>query len=153
VTKLPRPDQPDFREVAIGLLARREHSAQELRSKLSARGCEADQLDDLLSELASEGLQSDDRYAESYVHSRIARGFGPLKIQAELRQRGVSDRVIDHYLDPRSADWRERARGAWEKKFGEAAGDYRERTRQARFLQGRGFASDTISQILNDEWD
>ncbi len=153
MTKLPRPEEADYRAIAIGLLARREHSRQELRSKLLSRGCEADELDQLLHDLEAEGLQSDERYAESYVHSRIDRGFGPLRIQAELRQRGVSDALVEAFLDSRSSAWKHRAQEVWAKKYGEQAEDYKERARQARFLQGRGFSAHTISQILNNEWD
>jgi regulatory protein len=153
MTKLPKPEEADFRGVAIGLLARREHSQQELRSKLLSRGCDTDELDQLLHDLEAEGLQSDERYTESYIHSRIDRGFGPLRIQAELRQRGVSDALVEQFLDLRSSSWKQRAQAVWAKKYGEQAGDYKERARQARFLQGRGFSAHTISQILKNEWD
>lgn len=153
MTKLPKPEEPDFRGIAIGLLARREHSRQELRSKLLSRGCEQEELEQLLRGLEAEGLQSDERYTESYVRSRMDRGFGPLRIQAELRQRGVSDGLIEQFLDFRSSAWKQRAQEVWAKKYGEQAGDFKERARQARFLQGRGFSTQIISQILNNEWD
>ena len=78
----------------MNLLARREHSTRELRDKLLVRGFEEDEITPALQLLSQEGLLSDERFTESFIHWRIGRGSGPLKIRAELRQRGVADEII-----------------------------------------------------------
>jgi regulatory protein len=149
-----KPDIATCRERAIGLLARREHSRLELRHKLLLRGCEEAELDALLSSLSAKGLQSDERFTEAYVYSRGQRGFGPLRIQAELRERGIDDGLIHRFLDVQAEVWLEQAQQQWQKRFGEKATDYKERARQARFLQGRGFSPQMIRRVLNeDDWD
>lgn len=136
------------REVAVRLLARREHSAQELRHKLTARGIPEDTAEAVLRALSQEGLQSDVRFAESYARTRSERGYGPVRIRAELRQRGVGDGLID--LHPGDGEWLQRAEGARRKRFGSALpSEWADRARQARFLQYRGFCAEHIRTLLD----
>jgi len=82
---------------ACDFLARREHSRKELKYKL-ARGCEDEVLiEELLDKLSSEGLQSDERFTESFVHHSINKGHGLMKINQELRQRGVDQSMIERF--------------------------------------------------------
>ena len=136
----------------MNLLARREHSTQELRDKLLTRGFEDDEIVPALQTLSREGLLSDERFTESFIHSRMERGSGPVKIRAELRQRGVADEIITNWLDERDRVWLERAESVRCKKFGSALPvDYKEKARQARFLQYRGFSAEHTRQVLRDD--
>ena len=141
-----------MRATAMNLLARREHSTQELRDKLLTRGFEDDVIVPALQTLSREGLLSDERFTESFIHSRMERGSGPVKIRAELRQRGVADEIISDWLDERDRMWLERAETVRCKKFGSALPvDYKEKARQARFLQYRGFSAEQTRQVLRDD--
>lgn len=141
-----------MRVTAMNLLARREHSTQELRDKLLARGFEDEEITPALQTLSREGLLSDERFTESFIHSRAERGSGPVKIRAELRQRGVADEMITAWLDERDSVWLERAEAARCKKFGSPLPvEYREQARQARFLQYRGFTPDQTRRVLRDD--
>ena len=96
---------------AIKLLARREHSAFELRQKLLARkrddeAVTEDAVDALILELQQQGLQSDARYAETYVRQRSQRGYGPQRIDNELRERGVSASIRRECIDAMAEEWR-----------------------------------------------
>ena len=130
----------------MDLLARREHSTGELRTKLRARGFEDEEAVDFqLGRLHDEGLLSDERFVEAFVHGRRLRGQGPLRISAELRERAVPAALIETYVDPREAAWAGGARDARRKRFGdEVPVDVAERARQARFLRYRGFTEDQI---------
>jgi regulatory protein len=140
------------RATAMNLLARREHSTQELRDKLLARGFEDDEIAPALQTLSREDLLSDERFTESFVHSRVQRGSGPVKIRAELRQRGVTDEIIANWLDERDPAWLERAEVVRCKKFGSTLPlDYKEKARQARFLQYRGFSAEQTRYVLRDD--
>jgi regulatory protein len=142
----------------MDFLARREHSEQELARKLGARGYAEDTVVATLAALVADNLLSDARFAEAFVHSRIQRGSGPLKIRAELRERGIAGDLIDTSLNTHSDSWRGLARQAREKRFGSVPpGDFRERSRQMRFLQQRGFTPGQIKAVLSqagdDEYD
>jgi regulatory protein len=103
----------------------------------------------VLDALATDGLQDDARFAESYVHSRGGRGYGPRRIATELRARGLDATVIERALAV--CDWVAQARAAQHKKFGSAPANRAERARQARFLDYRGFDAAQIRQALSTD--
>ena len=102
-----------------------------------------------MTDLAREGLQSDERYTESYIHHRINRGYGPVHIRRELQQRGVSDEMVELVFDALNVDWPRAIAAVREKKFGSGMpSDFKERSRQSRFLQYRGFSGEQISRLF-----
>lgn len=103
----------------------------------------------MLTLLAQQNLQSDERFTEDFIHSRINRGQGPIRIQAELRERGSSDELINEFLDFSDAIWSEQVDEVRRKRFGHALPEeYQTRAKQARFLQNRGFTSEQIRRAL-----
>lgn len=139
---------------AVGLLARREHSRAELVRKLGERGVPAALIDEVLGSLAARNLQSDARYAEALVTSRIGRGQGPVRIRRELAERGVAAAEIDQALQAADADWFQLARETRRRRFGaELPGEWKERVRQSRFLEYRGFGSEQIRYALGGDDD
>ncbi len=133
------------------MLARREHSRTELGRKLSARGFPEALVGEALDALEAENLLSDRRFTENFVRQRTARGYGPLKIRHELRERGVGAELAAQFIDADRQHWCERARAARHKRFGsERPGDIRERSRQARFLAQRGFEQGHIRFALSE---
>lgn len=134
---------------ACDFLARREHSRKELANKLARRCADEALIEELLDTLSSEGLQSDERFTESFVHHSLNKGQGPNKIIQELRQRGIEQALIDQYLESESIDWMSLAETVRVKKYGESIpGDYQNKAKQSRFLYSRGFSSEQISQLL-----
>lgn len=153
----------DVRRAAMDLLARREHSADELMNKLKKRFGPSSSLVEIaqatVSSLAQEGLQSDERYAQSVVRQCRLKGLGPRRINQSLREKGVHQ-TWEQVVDPADADidWFSDAERVFTKKFGatqlpEAAIDRRkEQARRARFMQYRGFEPDHYSHLLNDDF-
>jgi regulatory protein len=140
-------DPQDLERIAVGLLARREHSRVELARKLTARGFAATDIEALLGRLAAQRQQSDVRFTESYVRARSGRGYGPQRIRAELRERGIPAELIDQALA--AATDTPRIDEIWRRKYaGCLPADYRERARQMRFLQQRGFALADIHALF-----
>jgi len=133
------------------LLARREHSAAELRRKLAARGCDPALAAEVIEALRADGWQSDVRFADSFVRSRVERGHGPLRVRFELRRRGIADAVIEAVLAEQDPDWTALARRVCRRRFGDGPardrGDY---ARRWRFLAQRGFDSDQIRSVLDE---
>jgi regulatory protein len=137
------------RATALDLLARREHSEQELAQKLAVRGIDGGLVKTTIAALVAEGLLSNARYAESFIHSRFQRGQGPQKIRAELRAHGVDDGMIDSGLAGYEARWQESIEQVRMKKFGPLRPDsLRERNRQTRFLLQRGFTAAQIAAVF-----
>ncbi|GMR16605.1 MAG: recombination regulator RecX [Gammaproteobacteria bacterium] len=140
MAKTPRT----IRVAAMDYLSRREHATHELFQKLLAKAeYEADDISEALVRLTDQGLLSDERFTEAFIHQRINRGSGPLKIRAELRQKGISDAMIGTFLNERDKLWQESALAVRIKKYGsERPSDLKETARQSRFLQSRGFTSE-----------
>lgn len=148
MAKTPR----SIREAAMDYLSRREHATQELTQKLLTKGYEEDDVVAALARLTEQGLLSDARFTEAFINQRIARGSGPLKIRAELRQKGVSDAMIAEFLDERDPLWRESAQAVRSKKYGsELPVDLKEKARQTRFLQSRGFSTGHTRYAMRDD--
>lgn len=140
---------------AMDLLARREHSRVQLQRKLTEKGFAVAAVEQVLAQLATENLQSDHRYTENYVHARGQKGYGPLRIQMELREHGIPDELVAEYLDMKDPLWRQQAIAVRGKKFGEGLpAEYQAKAKQMRFLQYRGFTSEQIRYALEaDPWD
>jgi regulatory protein len=133
----------------MDLLARREHSRRELRTKLISRNFSPLEVDVVLDQLAEEGLLSDERFAEAYVASCLCRGHGPKRIRKELEERGVPDVFIVEHLEQPEIDWSELAVKVRYKKFGDqTVSNFREWAQQAKFLQYRGFTNGQIRDVL-----
>lgn len=139
-----------LRGMAIRCLSRREHSRAELATKLAARfEPEPDTLIAVLDRLVREDLQSDSRFAEAMIRSRVQGGKGALRIRQELGQKGVAESLIETALAEAGIDWFDLARRTADRKFGcEPPVDWAERGKRSRFLQYRGFNSDEIRYAL-----
>jgi len=134
----------------MNLLARREHSYVELSHKLQQRQYVADEIESALNRLQDQGLLSNERFTEAYINMRRKRGFGPLRIANELRERGIDDVLINQYLNHNADDWWDDLQYQFDKKYGHKdTGDYAERVKRAKFLQGRGFPLDWIMKLKN----
>jgi regulatory protein len=153
------PDEKTVRATAVRLLARREHSTQELRRKLTARHYPAGTVDAVIGQLAAKRLVSDERFISSFVHHHAMRGQGPIRIRAELRQQGVADAAIEAEFERGGFDWPQLATQTLKRKFGTARPkNLPERAKRMRFLQYRGFSTDQIRAALasvptTESWD
>lgn len=99
--------------------------------------------------LAEDGLQSNERYAEVLIRSRVNRGQGPLKIRADLRQRGLDAESVEPLLEVYAEQWPELAQQVVERRFGtDSAADRGDWARRARFLAGRGFPDSLVGRVL-----
>jgi regulatory protein len=140
-------------ERAMNLLARREHSVAELVKKLS-NDFEYDDIIIVINKLTEKNLQSDQRFAENYLRYRSQRGFGYQKIRQELKERGVVAELISDALAESDIDWFALVAGVRCKRFGEQEPkDYKERAKQQRFLQSRGFTHEQITESFNKYYE
>lgn len=138
-----------IKEACLQYLMRREHSLQELMQKVSAKGFAEHDIMPVLEELTEQGLQSNTRFAESYARSRVHKGFGPLRIQAELQQRGAGDCYFDMAVEDIAGSWQDLLEQVYNKKYDvEKAMDMKEKARRSRFLQQRGFPRGMVLHLF-----
>ena len=145
----------DVRFAAMNLLARREHLRAELQRKLIKRFKEEPlaeasiDLDSVLNQLQDDGLLSDQRFVESYIRLRGGNGYGPDRIRHELRQKGAAGELVKTSMETCEIDWFSRAVEVRKKKFGDAVvDDLKEKSRQLRFLNYRGFGGEMAAFAL-----
>ena len=131
------------------MLARREHSRAELARKLAGGGT-PEEIAAVLDQLEAAGLLSDARFAEALIFSRSAR-FGAGRLRHDLKAKGIGDELIAQVLPDDAENEVARAREIRQRKFGAAPTDRAGYARQARFLQGRGFAADIIRKALREQ--
>jgi regulatory protein len=137
---------------ALALLVRREHSRKELARKLAERGIERDAALAAVDRLAGDGWQSDARFAEMLVRSRVAQGQGPVRIRAELGTHGLGQEMIERALAGFEGDWALAARDLAQRRFGTglASADTAQRRKAADFLYRRGFDGEAVRLALRD---
>jgi len=168
-------------DTAVRSLGQREHGRRELERKLRSKGHAPVLVEQVMDYLSQHDLQSDDRFAESFVRSRIQKGYGPVRIRQELATRGVSEEAQERQLTEPAEFWLDVARRVLDRKFGrqtltrsaaaeveqdedsETDGDDRYRDSRdrdrdrnrwnahARFLARRGFPADLIYRALGPD--
>ena len=139
--------EPSLRARAMRFLARREHSREELRRKLAPNVAEGEDLESVLDDLAVRGWLSDARFAEHTARAK-ARRFGPLKLVHYLKSRGVDAGAIAAGVRAAGEQGAPQMETVWKSRFKAPPTDEREKARQVRFLQGRGFALEDIFRFL-----
>lgn len=146
--KISEPDAASLRNSALGLLARREHSSRELTQKLRRSGATAELLSSVTDRLEENGLLSNARYAQQRLAGRIAQGYGPRYIDAELRMMGISAELLAEAYAEAQPDWLSLCHNAAQRKAGSAPLSTAERAKLWRQLAQRGFEMAHIASAL-----
>lgn len=138
-----------IRLTAMNLLSYREYSRLELTEKLIAKFDEPSLIDKVIDQLVKENLQSDQRFSEAFIRSRVARGQGQVRIRMELCERGIDKEMANQTINQCEVDWFALVKEVTKIKYGEElAEDNRDKAKRIRFLQYRGFTYDQISHAL-----
>ncbi len=136
---------------AVTLLARRDYACGELGARLRERGFEPELIATLVEQLRARRMLDDERYAGHFVEYHSARGQGPVRIRRDLDVAGVGAELIEAALDS-GPDWASLAQQVRRRRFGSKLPQvWREKGRQARFLQYRGFTNDHIRTALESD--
>lgn len=155
-----------MRWLAFYYLGRREQSKKELREKLLAKDCEPQAVENLLIEFEQEGYQSDERMTSALIKEAIRKKQGKIRILHTLKKHGLntisSTQEIQTWIDEHTdffqdlllndkedgdnqsidveVDWLNQAIAVRVKKYGNTIPtEAKEKARQLRFLQYRGF--------------
>ncbi len=146
-----KPKQADAKQVfnyACFLLARRNYSRKELLEKFHTRFIPDEKIFAAAFEkLKKLGLQSDESFTESFIRGHS--NWGRRRLEIELKQRGISEELIEMFLPDDSSELA-RARGAIEKKLRgeEIPAEYSAKQKLASFLARRGFSLDVIREVM-----
>ena len=136
------------RQQALRWLARREYSHFELQQRLLHRFPEhASAIDQTLQELVDKNWLSDERFTASRVKLRIQQGYGPQRIQAELRQLGISHQLIARWLPaPEDDCWLPGLKRLCQKSL-RSEPAHKLEAKQRRYLERRGYTPEQIQQL------
>ena len=132
---------------ALRYLSAREHSRLELTRKLSRYAQEGEDVDAVLDWLEASKFLSQDRFSESLVHRRAAR-FGNSRILSELQSHGIKGEALDGIRAGLTQDEVVRACEVLRRKYSDPPADPKERAKQMRFLQQRGFSINAIQSAM-----
>jgi len=144
-----RKPEVSLRVRAMRYLARREHSRAELSNKLLPHVQEGEDLEAVLDELEKRNWLSDARAATQLVDSKRSR-FGTQRLVHELRRRGIAEELISVSLPALKENELSVAHEVWRRKFASLPQDAKEKAKQMRFLQSRGFSMEIICKVLRD---
>ncbi|HWM14499.1 MAG TPA: regulatory protein RecX [Gaiellaceae bacterium] len=135
--------EPDTaNEVALRALRHRDLSVRELDERLRARGYGESERDDAIETLVRTGVVDDTRYAESRARQLAARGAGDALIRHTLARAGIEPDVAADALLALTPEV-ERARIVVERR---GAGP-----KSARYLRGKGFSEEVVSEVVAAE--
>lgn len=138
-----------LRHAAERFLARREHSAYELKQKLTRYTDDMELIDKVIVVLQHENWQSDERFVESYSRSRVERGYGPLVVQAELIAKGIDESLVTEAIEQLNQQVEQSIKQVYAKKFADQPiADYHDKAKRMQFLQRRGFSHEQIRALL-----
>lgn len=130
-----------MRGFAYRLLGRREYSLVELENRIRQKWPAAEDIGNLVAQLAGENLVSDQRYAEAVTRSRVQRHQGPLKIRSAMRGKGVPDSIIATAMEAEAGHWLELA-CAWLQRQHPGPLSFKDKQKYYRRLVNRGFTHD-----------
>lgn len=146
-TRMKKKVELSLRQRALNYLSRREYARAELLNKLSRYTEDQSEVEILLDELAGKGWLSEQRFTNQLIHSKRGR-FGSRLVAHELQEHGISDTLVNEARSELKAYDYANAAEVWRKKFGEVPKDTKEKAKQIRFLQSRGFDLGVILQVL-----
>ena len=133
---------------AIAYLARREYSRKELKQRLLQKEYSYSLVEAVLEKLTQNGYQSDERFTEMFIRSKVSGGDGPFKIKMALREKGICESLALVVLDAQNIDWREQAKKLKEKRFGLGCESHAELAKQIRYLKNKGYYQDDIQAVV-----
>ncbi|MDQ6917242.1 MAG: recombination regulator RecX [Pseudomonadota bacterium] len=136
-----------LRAQAIRLLARREYARAELETRLVGAGASPTEVRSTLDDLSAQGLLSNQRFARAVVVQKAGR-FSRRSIARGLKAKGVAADEIDEALREADLDDDAALTSLWQRRFGQPPADDREKARQVRYLQARGFSLLAILKLL-----
>lgn len=144
--------ESDARSYLFDLLARRDYPRAQLAQKLTQRECSPQIAAKVLDQFESDGYLSDRRFVQSQVRQRFEQGQGRRKIEFELRQKGISNQLLEEVLGEAEVEPKQVALEYYRRRYGESqADDQKERAKRMRHMASRGFGFDEINYAIRHQ--
>jgi regulatory protein len=137
---------------AVRFLSYRSRSEAEVQTKLTQLGFPAKVVEETIKRLRALNYLNDEAFARAWAQGMTeGRGYGPLRIERDLRQKGIAKSVISRILGETfgSQEGKERAKMLLEKRFrGKDLHEAKTLRRAVSFLQRRGYRDSVIAELL-----
>jgi regulatory protein len=144
----------DITKLITKYLSIREHSKLELQNKLSKKGHDLDKIRDCIDEFSSKEIQSDIRFTEEFIRSKLKKNKGPRLISSELVSRGITDSIINKKISEISyQEWCKVALLALKKKLNGSSVSIEDKDKIYSFLISRGFEHKMIKYAIDEQKD
>ena len=134
--------------------AYQERSHKEVKNKLYDYGLFESQVDEILSQLITDGFLNEERFAKAFAGGKFrVKKWGKLKIKNELEQLGLTKNCIQRGLkEIESADYSKTLKALIKKKSTEIKEEnlFKKRDKIARFAIGKGYEPDVVWEYLKD---
>lgn len=138
-----------LKEDMVALLARRDHSQQEILRKLRVKKYPDDDIFNVITEFTNKNLLSDQRFTEMHIRKQRRKGYGPLRITQELQSHQIDQAIVAQHLDINDNAWLDEIRAVWQKRFkGIKPNNFNDKAKQMRFLHYRGFTPEQIETLF-----
>jgi regulatory protein len=143
-------------EAALGLLARRDYSREEMRLKLATRGFPSAEIEDTLRKLEARKILDDFRYARHLAIS-LAQGkfLGPQRLRQKFLQKGIPAELAQAAMGIAEATFsvKERLRQIMERKLkGRRLEELtlKEKKKLADALHRKGFLWEDVQATMDE---
>ena len=151
---MPKNLNSDITKLITKYLSIREHSKLELQNKLSQKGYDLDNIRDCIDEFSSKDIQSDIRFTEEFIRSKLKKNKGPRLISSELVSRGIPDSTINKKISEISYnEWCKAAFLALNKKLNGSSVSIKDKDKIYSFLISRGFEHKMIKYAIDEQKD
>ncbi len=145
-------------ERAYRLLAARDRSEHEMRTRLKEIGFEQAVIEETVAKLRERGYLNDSRFAVDFARSQLAtHPVGRRELEWRLRQKGLADPIVASAVETAYGERNERSLAlelakARLRRYRNEPDERKVKKRVADFLARRGFNWEIVSEIL-DQWD
>ncbi len=132
---------------ALRLLNRRDYPEKEIWEKLIKKfgDKETQEIEAVITYLKEKRFVDDERYSENYAYFKLKRGYGKRRIEHELKNKGIDEKLIQNAIDGAC----EQAEDVFLKRLKQLEGKKRKRAKLYQFMLRRGFESEKIMELLN----
>lgn len=139
---------------ALNFISYRPRSQAEVERNLRKHEVTEEVIPGIVERLKTGGLLNDQDFARRWVEDRAAfRPRGAYALRVELRQKGLSDEVIEQAVA--GLDQQSLARQAAQRKLRQLSDlDWQQfRTKLSAFLSRRGFGYDIVAEVCRETWE
>jgi regulatory protein len=142
---------PKLFNYGMYLLGRRDYSAKEMAKKFKEKEYQPEEIELVMAHLQERGYQSDERFARSFINSKLGSKIGISKIKSTLAfEKGVDKELIETVVSELELDEVSVIMKIVAQKYrNKDLTDQKEKSKAFRFLVSKGFSFSDIKRALS----